>query len=145
MSSTKIVFTLIFATIISVFSSCVEEEPVIVPDVYVYIRINLDLPQYNHLKSINNALKINNEGYNNNGVIVYRLSQDDYYAFDATCPQHINVSTSINLDDSGSGGGATCPHCNTTYSFFNYGQANNGYPLKRYKVSLSGIYLTVSN
>jgi len=145
MSSTKIALTLIIATIISVFYSCTEEEPVIVPDVYVYFTINLDLPQFNHLKSINNAVKVNNEGYNNNGVIVYRLSYDDYYAFDATCPQHVNVSTSVTLDDSGSGGGATCPHCSTTYSFFNYGQASNGYPLKRYKVNLSGNLLTVSN
>ena len=127
------------------FSSCVEEEPLIVPDVYVNITINLELPQYIALKSINNALLIPNEGYADNGVVIYRYSPDEYLAFDATCPQHIETSWAITLDENGYAGTATCTHCNTSYTFFNFGQASEGYPLKRYRVSLSGLYLTVSN
>lgn len=144
MRITKITIALV-TLIIFPFFSCVEEEEVIVPDVYVNFSISLDLPQYNALNSVNNAIKVPNEGYDNNGVIIYRFTLDEFLAFDATCPQHINISTSIALDDNGAAGTATCPHCYTQYSFFNFGQASSGYPLKRYKVNQSGSYLTVSN
>jgi hypothetical protein len=136
----------IFSLLISAFlSSCIEEEPKIVPDVYVNFTINLDLPEFIALKSINNAIKKSYEGYDNNGVILYRYTLDEYIAFDATCPQHIETSTSISLDEGGVAGTATCPHCNTTYSFFNFGQASSGYPLKRYRTNLRGTMLDVFN
>lgn len=145
MNRTNIALLAVVLAITIPFSSCVEEEPLIVPDVYVYISINLDLPQYIALKSINNALLIPNKGFDNNGVVIYRYSPDEYLAFDATCPQHIETSWAIILDDNGYAGKATCTHCNTSYTFFNFGQASAGYPLKRYRVSLSGSTLTVSN
>lgn len=144
MRITKIAIALVSFLIIPFFS-CVEEEETIVPDVYVNFNISLDLPQFNALNSVNNAIKVPNEGYDNNGVIVYRYTLDEFLAFDATCPQHITISTSIDLDDNGSAGTATCPHCGTTYSFFNFGQASSGYPLKRYRVNQSGSFLNVTN
>lgn len=144
MRITKITIALVISIIISLFS-CVEEEETIVPDVYVNFNISIDLPQYNALNSVNNAVKVPNEGYDNNGVIVYRFTLDEFLAFDATCPQHITNSTSIDLDDNGSAGTATCPHCKTQYSFYNFGQASSGYPLKRYNVNQSGTFLNVKN
>lgn len=144
-NASKVIFIGLLAGIFLSITSCVEEEPKIVPDVYVYISINLDLPQYNSLNSTNNAIKIANEGYNKNGVIVYRYSLDEFFAFDATCPQHIEISKSVNLDDNGTAGTATCPHCQTVYFFASLGYPSSGFPLKRYSTSLSGRILTVSN
>jgi len=143
MQLTKIILAFTFLGLFSLFSSCVDEEPTIVPDVSVNLYINLSF--YNHLSVEGNALKFPNEGYDENGVIVYRLSFEEFLAFDATCPQHIEKSTSINLDNNGTGGTATCPHCSTKYYFINFGQASSGYPLKRYKVSRSGNFLTITN
>ncbi len=135
---------LVFAVVVSMMS-CVEEEPKIVPDVYVNFTINLELPQFIALKSVNNSVLIAHEGYADNGVILYRYSLDDYLAFDATCPQHIEDNRAVTLDEGGVAGTATCSKCNTKYFFFNFGQASSGYPLKRYRASVSGSYLSVSN
>lgn len=143
MKNSKVLLFVLSFTLFA--TSCIEEEPRIVPDVYVNFTINLALPQFSALNSINNAVKVANYGYNKNGVIVYRFNLDEFLAFDATCPQHIERNTSITLDDEGAAGTATCSHCSTTYSFFNYGQASAGYPLKRYNVRVNGYMLTVSN
>lgn len=97
------------------------------------------------LTTVNNAIIYPNVGYNRNGVIVYRNSFEEFSAFDATCPQHIETITAIILDDNGSGGQATCPNCHTAYSFYNYGSASKGYPLKRYNVNKTGNTLYVYN
>jgi len=144
-NAAKLTFIGFITGFVLLFSSCVEEEPVIVPDVYVSFSINLDLPEYNALNSVNNSVKVPNQGYAKSGVIIYRYSLDEFYAFDATCPQHISVITSVNLDDAGAAGTATCPHCNTVYYFPSLGYPSSGYPLKRYRVTLSGRILTVSN
>lgn len=128
-----------------IFTSCTEEEPTIVPDVYVNFSINLDLPEYNTLRSIQNSIIEPDRGYNNNGVIIYRYSHEEFIAFDASCPQHITKSVAVVLDEVGTSGTATCPHCKTTYSFFNFGQADNGYPLKRYQTTFQGSFVQVSN
>jgi len=117
--------------------SCVKEEEQIIPDVYVDFSINLNLPSYSALGSPNIAQKISSYGYKKNGVIVYRYSLDEFYAFDATCPQHINTPTSINLDQNGEVGTATCPHCNTKYYLITRG-TSNGHPLKTYRTFFNG-------
>jgi hypothetical protein len=124
---------------------CVNDQQQIVPNVNVDIYINLDLPQFSFLGSINNAKIYPNAGYNRNGVIIYRNSTDEFSAYDATCPQHIETKTAIKLDDNGGGGQATCPHCKTIYYFYNYGSASKGYPLKRYNVNKSGNTVYVYN
>ena len=145
MKHTNIALLMLVFAITFPLVSCVEEEPKIVPDVYVNFTINLELPQFIARKSVNNSVLIAREGYADNGVIIYRYSPDEYLAFDATCPQHIEDNRAVTLDDAGTAGTATCSKCSTKYFFFNFGQASSGYPLKRYRVALSGSYLTVSN
>lgn len=125
-------------------NGCVEEEPIIVPYVHVDFSIDLRLPQYSPLNAFNNAIIVGGYGYNNNGVIIYRLNLEEFYAFDATCPQHIEKSTAVTLDDNDPGY-AICPHCQVTYELMNYGQASKGYPLKRYRTYLNGNILRVYN
>jgi nitrite reductase/ring-hydroxylating ferredoxin subunit len=125
--------------------SCGENEPLIVPDVAVDITLQLSLPQYSALNAVNNAIKLGGYGYRGNGVVVYRYSLDQFYAFDATCPQHIEQNASVALDDNGSAGTATCPHCKTVYYLYNDGYPKSGYRLKKYSTALQGGSLHVFN
>jgi hypothetical protein len=145
MRTAKIVLFGLAALLTPIFHSCVEEEPKIVPDVYVDFYVNLDLPEFTSLNAINNAVKVANQGYDKNGIIIYRYTQDEFLAFDATCPQHIGNSTSVDLDDNGAAGTATCSHCNAIYRFMNLGYPDKGYPLKRYSVTVSGRILRITN
>lgn len=124
--------------------SCIEEEERIIPYTHVDIRINLSLPQYYALNIINNAIIIPYVGYNQNGVIVYRLNQEEFFAFDATCPQHVHTSTAIAIDDNDPGN-AICPYCNKVYILLNLGYVEGGYPLQRYRTSLHGTELRIYN
>jgi hypothetical protein len=144
MNWTKIKFLGLAVGLMFPSTSCVEEEPKVVPDVYVNFRIDLDLPEFIELKAPGNAIVYSNEGYHKNGVIIYSYSIDEFFAFDATCPQHVEESTAIAIVEDGFYTGK-CPHCNTTYSFHNWGQASSGYPLKRYKTTLSGSFLYITN
>lgn len=125
--------------------SCSEKDEQIVPYARVNITINLQLPQFIALTSVNNAIIYSNEGYNHNGVIVYRNSLDEFTAFDATCPKHIETKTAVILDGGAGSGQAKCPYCSTVYYFFNYAYPSKGYPLKRYNLTRSGDMLYIGN
>jgi len=118
--------------------SCVKTEDQIVPNVRVEIYFSPDLPEYITLSSPGNAYLKHDVGYNRNGVIIFRNSIEEFTAYDATCPQHIETKTAVILDDNGSGGQATCPKCSTIYYFYSYGSASKGYPLKQYNVTKVG-------
>lgn len=125
---------------------CSKNEEQVVPYVRVSMTINLQLPKFNALTSVNNAVLCDNEGYNKNGVIIYRYSLEEFTAFDATCPRHIDTKpTAVILDDNGSAGTATCPECKTVYYFFNYAYPSSGYPLRRYSLTRSGNMLYIIN
>ena len=125
--------------------SCNKDQSQIVPYVKVNITANLYYPQFSALNAPGNAVIFPYEGYNRNGVIIFRNSIEEYTAYDATCPQHIETKTAIKLDDNGSGGQATCPYCKTVYNFYSYGTASKGYPLQRYNVNISGNVLIIYN
>ena len=115
------------------------------PYARVNITINLQLPQFIALSSVNNAIIYPNEGYNHNGVIVYRNSLDEFTAYDATCPKHIETKTAVILDGGAGSGQAKCPYCSTVYYFFNYAYPSKGYPLRRYSLTKSGNMLYINN
>lgn len=144
MNWTKIKFLGLAVGLMFQSTSCVEEEPKIVPDVHVKLKINLYLTQFSHIQVPGNAIMYPNEGFDKKGIVIYRYTIDEFFAFDATCPQHIEKSTAIEIVEDGFDTGK-CPHCSTTYSFHNWGQASSGYPLKRYKTTLSGSFLYITN
>lgn len=126
--------------------SCKEnEQNQIVPYTPVNLSLELSLPQFQVLQSPGSAIIFANAGYRGHGVIVYRLI-DDFYAYDATCPQHIETPTAIELDGV-SAGTATCPHCHTTYllmtGFSQDGKAQH--PLQHYRAWIMGNFVYVSN
>ena len=140
----KIAFLFQILILVFISSSCTDDEPEIIPDVYVNFQFSIYEPGYNNLTVIYGATKKEYEGYDNNGVIVFRSDLNEYKAFDATCPQHITISTSVNLNENGSGK-ATCPHCQTVYYLMNNGYPANGYRLKQYRTSSNGEFVSVFN
>ena len=141
---TKVILIFLFSSFIFSNFACDDNLDEIIPDVPVDIEFNLNLPQYNDLNFVMGAVKIDGCGYKKNGVIVFRLNESEILAFDATCPNHIDINASVNLDSNGSGT-ATCPHCGKVYSLVRYGYPDEGYQLKRYQVIKNGDYVTVYN
>jgi nitrite reductase/ring-hydroxylating ferredoxin subunit len=141
---TKIIYILLFSSFFFANTACDDTIDDIIPDVPVNIEFNLKEPQFINLNVVMGAVKIDGYGYRNNGVVVFRHSDNEILAFDATCPKHIDINVSVNLDANGSGT-ATCPHCGTVYYLVNYGYPKNGYPLKRYQVLRNGDYVRIYN
>jgi hypothetical protein len=116
--------------------------------------LRLDNPQFIALSSIGNAVivtyshaGINSAGYDNNGIIVYRASQDEFYAFDRTCTYDVKKSIAVEIDDSGLI--AECPECGSQYVLPNIGfpteTSPSKYQLRQYKTSFDGLIVHVYN
>jgi nitrite reductase/ring-hydroxylating ferredoxin subunit len=142
-----IIFLITVLTAVSL-NSCKKSKYDVIPDVYVDFYINLNDPEffdlnapmnYKIITSKTNNWGSNSGGYNDNGIIVYRLT-DEFYAYDRTCPHDFAVnskSIKLNID----GIYAVCPECGTTYALPSFGTPASGigrYPLKNYKTSFNG-------
>jgi nitrite reductase/ring-hydroxylating ferredoxin subunit len=142
-----IIFLITVFTAVSL-NSCKKSKYDVIPDVYVDFYLNLNDPEffdlnapmnYKIITSATNNWGINSAGYDHNGIIVYRLT-DEFYAYDRTCPHDFAVnskSIKLNID----GIYAVCPECGTTYALPSFGTPASGigrYPLKNYKTSFNG-------
>jgi hypothetical protein len=136
------------------FIGCEENRERIIPYTYVNFSIRLDDPQFITLNSIGNAVVItssydgsNSAGYDNNGIILYRASQDEFYAFDRTCTYDVEKSIAVEIDESGIM--AVCPVCGSTYVLPNIGfptkDSPSKYALHQYQTSFDGLYVHVYN
>lgn len=140
----KVAFLFQLLTIVFITNGCNDDESEIIPDVYVNFQFSVYEPGFNNLTVPFGAVKKSGVGFNKNGVIVFKADQGDFKAFDATCPQHVEVSTSVNLKENGSGQ-AVCPHCSTIYYLYNNGYPAKGYKLKQYRTSVNGDFVNVFN
>jgi hypothetical protein len=81
-----------------------------------------------------------------NGIVIYRLNQDEYYAFDLMCPYEKSLDCMVRITD---GATCKCPCCDTQYIIVtNPAGIISGpskWPLKSYRTVVSGDYLYVSN
>jgi nitrite reductase/ring-hydroxylating ferredoxin subunit len=156
-SYSKISFFLITALFVFALTSCNKKNDVI-PDTYVNFTLNLNDPLFISLIGFGGSVTVNSTtnnwgygaaGYDGNGIII--CSGDiEYYAYDRTCPHdYVNNSLSIkvNIDPTNSTI-AVCPKCGTKYGLTVGGTPASGvgrYPLKNYKTSFQGNYVTVWN
>ena len=135
-------------------SACEEEKQKIIPHTYVNFSIRLDNPQFISLSAVGNSVVITNSydgsnsaGYDNNGIILYRASQDEFYAFDRTCTYDVEKSIAVEIDDSGIM--AVCPVCSSSYVLPNIGfptkESPSKYALHRYQTSFDGLTVHVFN
>ena len=90
----------------------------------------------------------NLEGIGYGGILVVHAIDDQFYAFDLSCPYEADRNIRIEVDESSHV--AVCPVCKTEYSVFSYGgiAAPNGAGreyLKKYQVVANGSKLTVTN
>ena len=122
-------------------------------NVGVNLTINLSLPQYSQLEFAGNAVYIAN--YGNGGIIVASLGNNQYFAWDASDPNHTPNGCVLKA----SGVNATC-ECSdkNTYSLINGQPLGHLLPngdiepdsgllcgLKFYRVEQNGDNLLISN
>lgn len=145
---------LIFALLLV---SCERNKNDVIPDVYVNFTMDLNDPEFTSLTSLFGSVYVNSTtnnwgqpaaGFNNNGIIVFAGS-DEFYAYDRTCPHDYAVnqlSVKVNVVDLIF---AECPVCKTRYGLTSFGNPTSDtlgrYPLKNYKTSYNGAYVTVWN
>ena len=149
----KIVYFLLAIAISE--SSCENNKNDVIPDVYVNFSLNINDPQFLDLNGIGGSVTVdastNNfgtpaAGYDGNGIIVH-CGPDAYYAYDRTCPHDFTEnakSVKVNIDFML----AVCPVCSTKYALSAGGTPAEGvgrYPLKNYKTSFDGRYVSVWN
>ncbi|NPA36684.1 MAG: Rieske (2Fe-2S) protein [Chlorobi bacterium] len=127
-----------FALIV-LFSTCDNSyKNDIIPNVSFYVKIYLDDPKY-----ADNTFIVTTDNAGNragiNGVVVYRLSSDTYYAFDLMCPNEKQVSCLVTIENDVT---CRCPCCNSEFLIGTpYGDVISGdapWPLKAYKTRVSG-------
>lgn len=110
--------------------------------------LNLNLPLYSDLNSIGNPIYVGNAGVGTRGAYVIKSGLDSYYAFEASCPNHVpNSCSTMELD----GQNVVCPCEGYTYSLFTGQQLdrpNDGqryYDLLFYRATLRGNSVILSN
>jgi hypothetical protein len=115
-----------------------------VPNIKVDLTLDMNLGQYNI--NIDQSIKLTDFnytktnsaflGYKDQGIIIYRIQDNSFRAYDATCPQCLkdNKESSVSIK----GLYCECPECKSQYYFVNDCEPTNKsvseYPLKRYNV-----------
>ncbi|MCD6567081.1 MAG: hypothetical protein J7K53_14175 [Bacteroidales bacterium] len=138
-----------------IFVSCAKKKEEIIPNTYVNFTIRLDDPMFTNLHAIGNSVIITSEyagrssaGYDYNGIIVYRFSEDEFYAFDRTCPYNISNSISVTTENT-SDPIAKCPECGSEYVLpslaFPTEKGPSRVPLKQYNTNFDGVTISVYN
>ena len=134
----------ILPALVIILLACSSSDNNPVPGVPVNIQLNLNDPQYASLNAINGSVVI---GGGVSGIIVYRATQEDYYAFDRTCTYQPEKKCAVNIDASFTT--ATCPCTDSSmYQLSNQGVAFKGpakAALKLYQTSVAGNTLFINN
>lgn len=144
---TNLLYYIVFSITFVLFcASCGDEQPRIIPNTPVNIYGELALPEFAPLRFEGNAIVVKGFGYQNNGVIVYRINSM-VNAFDCTCPNCMmerSQANAVQLDGL-STGTATCPVCGVQYALLNGWAEGVKYPLQSYTASISNDVLHVHN
>lgn len=115
----------------------------IVPNVYVNFYISIYDPEFTTLLSPGNSITVTGGV---NGILIYRISSDEFAAYDRTCTYNVTDNCRIVVDeDLNFATDSMC--CNSRFLLLD-GSVNSGpatYPLKRYQTSFDGNYLHVYN
>ncbi len=112
--------------------------------------INLNLPLYNSLNTIGNAVYIGNSGVGTRGIFVINtgLGNNPFFAWEASCPNHAPNNCSTMTIDGGTN--CVCACEDYEYSLFNgqllsEPQAERTYGLLNYRTTIVGDIVTISN
>lgn len=112
-----------------------------------YVPVNIDIypanPQYNDLNVIGGWLYING---GSRGIIIYRYTQDEFYAFDRHCTfEPTNTCGKVKMDTDNITLVDTC--CGSKFIVVDGSVINGpaGLPLKRYQTYYDGTTLHITN
>ncbi|ENA1795360.1 hypothetical protein ABF176_002201 [Flavobacterium psychrophilum] len=111
------------------------------PNYSFSVVINTSLPSYNNLNFPSNPVLITNAGAGIKGIVVMKVGNDDYRAYEASCPNQYPSDCSLM---SLNGINAKCPCDGKEYSLYT-GVGSGQYPLKAYRVEVNGSNLRVYN
>jgi nitrite reductase/ring-hydroxylating ferredoxin subunit len=156
-SDSKIRYFLILLALTFSLSSCNKKNDVI-PDTYVNFTLDLNDPEFVNLSGFGGSVMVGSNtnnwgtaaaGYDGNGIIIC-YGVEEFYAYDRTCPHdYVNNGLSVKVTvDPKNSTIAVCPKCGTKYGLTVGGTPATGvgrYPLKNYKTSYVGNYVTVWN
>jgi len=143
-------FLIVFSMLYGCTTNSASNNNPYLPTYPVNLDINMSLPAYSSLLYVANAVFVS--GYGVRGIVVFN-SGSGYYAFDAACPNQVLSSCStmafkkldpldpLKID----GTTLVCPCDNAEYSLFNGQSAGKKYPLKQYRVDVTGNVLRVYN
>jgi nitrite reductase/ring-hydroxylating ferredoxin subunit len=126
----KLIFS--FLLISNLFLTCKEQTDNI-PQVYVDIQIDLNDPQYFQLRLVGSYVYVTG-GYS--GIILYRLSEDEFIAYDRACPYDYDCGKVYVDDYNFSAVDTDC--CKSEYSLMLDGAVTKGpsvFPLRKYFVT----------
>jgi nitrite reductase/ring-hydroxylating ferredoxin subunit len=153
----NLIIFIIFLLLPFFLTSCNKDKNDVIPDVYVDFNISLNDVEFSSLtapltsayvSASTNNIGLYAAGYGNNGIIVFRYVEDEFLAYDRTCPHDFKVnnkSVQINIIDDIY---AICPECSTKYALPSYGTPASGigqYPLKNYKTAFNSPWIHVWN
>ena len=103
--------------------------------------VNLNLPSYSNLQFAGNAAYVNDLNAGIRGVIVFNTG-GAFLAYDAACPnQFISSCSTLEIN----GIMAKCPCDDAEYNLFTGQSPGKEYPLKQYRVEVSGTLITIFN
>lgn len=134
------------------FTSCIRDiDDTNVPEVRVNLELDLTLPECTPLRSIGNAIALENvnsyfinKGYN--GVMVIQASPGVYYAYDQCCTNNPTERHKLNPN----GVLAECQVCKSVFILdilgtYSSGPAPSKYNLRKYNAQKIGTKLLISN
>lgn len=103
-----------------------------IPNYSFNLIVNMNLPSYSGLNSPVNPIYISQDGAGVAGIIVMKVSDTDFRAWEANCPNHpLSSCSRMSI----SGVNAKCNCDNVTYSLFT-GVGEGKYSMKSYMVEL---------
>lgn len=106
----------------------------------VNLQINMSLPQYSNLQFPSNHIVDYSQGIR--GIVVFNAG-NSFLAYDLACPNisYLTCTTPMTI----SGINASCGCDGSTYSLFSGQGAGQVYPMKPYRVEISGGNLIITN
>jgi hypothetical protein len=111
---------------------------------FTEIVINLSFPEYASLRTDGGYKEINSGGIR--GIIIYRISETSYNAFERNCSFHPNdACATVNIHNSGLY--LTDPCCGSTFNFSD-GNPSGGIawrPLRRYRTQVTSFTLSITD
>lgn len=103
--------------------------------------INTSLPSYNNLQYPSNPVLITDAGAGIQGIIVMKVGENDYRAWEASCPNQYPTSCSkLSIN----GLNAKCSCDSFEYNLFT-GDGGKQYGLKAYRTEINGAVIRVYN